>query len=82
MNDDYEVDDKNAQMMCNIFCYNNKVSAFNPRGKKKINIILQNKLYDTFEKHVNTQHTIIKILKQINNSLKKSLKKQPNQKKL
>jgi hypothetical protein len=37
-------------MTCNIFCYNNKVSAFNPKEKKKINLILQNMLYDTFEK--------------------------------
>jgi hypothetical protein len=34
VNDDYEVDDKNAQMMCSIKIYNNKVSAFNPREKK------------------------------------------------
>jgi len=46
VNNDYEVDDKHAKMMCNILCYNNKVSAFNPKEKKEINIILQNKLYE------------------------------------
>ncbi len=35
VNDDQEVDDKNAQMMCSIICYNNKVSAFNPRKKEE-----------------------------------------------
>jgi len=51
VNNDYEVDDKHAKMMCNILCYNNKVSAFNPKEKKEINIILQNKLYEV-EKRV------------------------------
>jgi hypothetical protein len=54
------------------------------QGKKKnINIILQNKLYHTFEKTCEyTTYNNLNLNLKFNNSLKKSLKKQPNQKKL
>ncbi len=62
MNDDYEVDDKNAQMMCNIFCYNNKASAFNPREKKRLTSYFKTNYMILLRKHVNTQHTMIIII--------------------
>ncbi len=35
--------------MCNILCYNSKVSAFNPREKKRLISYFKNKVYDIFE---------------------------------